>query len=117
MHTNLSPPPGGTPSRHPLASVQPPAGALPPGTSVECAVAHELKELGAHALVCTVSYGVEVPAEEAGDGGPDGAETRVVTRSFRKVRRVLFALPLPLSPLSRTLTPRPDPTRSTNSKS
>lgn len=95
MHTNLSPPPGGTPSRHPLASVQPPAGALPPGTSVECAVAHELKELGAHALVCTVSYGVEVPAVEAGDGGPDGAETRVVTRSFRKVRPSSSLSPCP----------------------
>jgi hypothetical protein len=41
-------------------------------------VQHEIKELGMHALVCTVTYG----ARTIGEGGKE----TLLSRSFRKVR-------------------------------
>ncbi|GAA5947156.1 hypothetical protein JCM3775_001879 [Rhodotorula graminis] len=113
MHTNLGAP---TPVKHLLAHVDPSTSSslslssptssssssstappprlasLAPGQALPAlVVAHELKELGPHALVCTVSYGVEVGdggggggADAGVQGGAGGAGTRVVTRSFRK---------------------------------
>ncbi|GAA5897644.1 hypothetical protein JCM8208_000222 [Rhodotorula glutinis] len=102
MHTNLhSPQPGATaptPIKHLLAHVDPsssssapaPQASLAPGEALPTlVVAHELKELGPHALVCTVSYGVEVSDQGEGQGG-----TTVVTRSFRKVYKFHVANPL-----------------------
>ncbi|BGP52325.1 hypothetical protein JCM10450v2_008296 [Rhodotorula kratochvilovae] len=95
MHTGLTA--QGPTAKHLLASVEAPSGALAPGSSVETVVAHELKELGAHALVCTVTYGVDAPAE-------DGT-TRVVSRSFRKVYK--FQVNNPLSVRTKAHAPSP----------
>lgn len=78
MHTGLMP--QGPSAKIVLANVEAHEadGTLAPGQSVETTVAHELKELGAHALVCTVTYVAEVQGE-------DGS-TRLMSRSFRKVR-------------------------------
>ena len=118
MHTNLGAP-ASAPVKHLLAHVDPSAAAGPgpgpgplaslaPGAALPAlVVAHELKELGAHALVCTVSYGVEVPDPAGADGEGKGG-TRVVTRSFRKVslaRWLAFFLPSRV-PLASSLLPR-----------
>ncbi|GAA6054016.1 hypothetical protein JCM3770_002419 [Rhodotorula araucariae] len=95
MHTGLTA--QGPAAKHLLASVEAPAGALGPGQSVETVVAHELKELGAHALVCTVTYGVDAPA--------DDGSTRVLSRSFRKVYK--FQVNNPLSVRTKAHAPSP----------
>jgi hypothetical protein len=77
MHTALSPQTGQPTNKHLLATTTTAEG-IAPGGSTEATVAHELKELGQHALVCTVQYGQQ---EIAVNG-----EQRVVSRSFRKVR-------------------------------
>lgn len=48
-------------------------GRLLAGESIEGSVVHEIKELGLHALICTVTYGVSTPTSE------------IISRSFRKV--------------------------------
>lgn len=84
MHTTGTGAGGGL--KHLLKPITPPGDAesLSPGDSVEGLVSHEVKELGVHALVCTVTYAVRV-AGEAGQGlSPQSATT--TSRSFRKVR-------------------------------
>lgn len=81
MHTGLTP--QGPTAKHLLARVeaQTEDGSLAPGQSIETMAIHELKELGAHALVCTVTYGAKVVDE---DGAP-----RLGNRTLRKVRSLL----------------------------
>ncbi|GAA5838121.1 hypothetical protein JCM11251_004714 [Rhodosporidiobolus azoricus] len=87
IHTSLNPQTGQPTNKHLLATVSPTsAEGLIPGSSTETTVSHELKELGQHALVCTVQYGQEVEVE--------GGEKRVVSRSFRKVYKFDVASPL-----------------------
>ncbi|GJN94673.1 hypothetical protein Rhopal_007764-T1 [Rhodotorula paludigena] len=97
MHTGLTP--QGPSAKIVLANVEAheAGGMLAPGQSVETTVAHELKELGAHALVCTVTYGAEVRGE-------DGS-TRLLSRSFRKVYK--FQVNNPLSVRTKAHAPSP----------
>ncbi|GAA5889815.1 hypothetical protein JCM6882_004333 [Rhodosporidiobolus microsporus] len=104
MHTALNPQTGQPTNKHLLATVSS-ADGLAPGSSSEAAVAHELKELGQHALVCTVQYGQEVEVE--------GGEKRVVSRSFRKVYKFDVASPLSV----RTKAHSPPPTCASSSLS
>ncbi|KAK4047817.1 hypothetical protein OIV83_005160 [Microbotryomycetes sp. JL201] len=85
--------PGATPApqqlgglKHHLATVHAPEDGLRPGQSVDTLVSHEIKELGLHALVCTVTYASQVP-DEAG-------HLRTVSRSFRKVYKFQVSNPL-----------------------
>ncbi|GAA6030722.1 hypothetical protein JCM8097_006289 [Rhodosporidiobolus ruineniae] len=84
MHTALNPQTGQPANTHLLATVTAAEG-LAPGSSSEAIASHELKELGQHALVCTVQYGQVVEVEGA---------RRVVSRSFRKVYKFAVASPL-----------------------
>ncbi|GAA6001956.1 trafficking protein particle complex subunit 13 [Rhodotorula paludigena] len=97
MHTGLTP--QGPSAKIVLANVEAheAGGMLAPGQSVETTVAHELKELGPHALVCTVTYGAEVQGE-------DGS-TRLMSRSFRKVYK--FQVNNPLSVRTKAHAPSP----------
>ncbi|GAA5906239.1 hypothetical protein JCM5296_005546 [Sporobolomyces johnsonii] len=99
MHTGLNPQSGAAAVKHPLANVtaQTPSAALAPGQSQEAAVSWELKELGVHALVCTVTYAVQAVVE-------DGT-TRTVSRSFRKVYK--FQVNNPLSVRTKAHAPTP----------
>ncbi|GAA5940928.1 hypothetical protein JCM1841_005173 [Sporobolomyces salmonicolor] len=99
MHTGINPQSGAAAVKHPLANVtaQTPSAALAPGQSQEAAVSWELKELGVHALVCTVTYAVQAVAE---DGIP-----RAVSRSFRKVYK--FQVKNPLSVRTKAHAPTP----------
>lgn len=81
MHTSGSAAaPATSPVKHHLKTIYAPtdADALAPGESVEGMVQHEIKELGMHALVCTITYGATVAAEE-------GRKSTILSRSFRKV--------------------------------
>ncbi|GAA5972463.1 hypothetical protein JCM11641_001857 [Rhodosporidiobolus odoratus] len=84
MHTALSLQTGQPTNKHLLATIS--SAQLAPGDSQESQVAHELKELGQNALVCTVQYGQEVQAENG--------EKRLISRSFRKVYKFPCASPL-----------------------
>ena len=85
MHTSGPPnaPPGTGGLKHLLQTISAPNDQLAPGQSVEGLVSHEIKELGMHSLVCTVTYAVSSLTE----GGP-----RTVSRSFRKVSISAHAL-------------------------
>ncbi|KAM0787147.1 hypothetical protein ACM66B_006398 [Microbotryomycetes sp. NB124-2] len=72
--------------KHHLATVHAPDDALSPGQSVDTLVSHEIKELGMHALVCTVTYANQVPDESG--------QLRTVSRSFRKVYKFQVSNPL-----------------------
>ncbi|GAA5857997.1 hypothetical protein JCM8547_006657 [Rhodosporidiobolus lusitaniae] len=96
IHTSISPQTGQPTNKHLLATVPSAGAGLEPGQSTEAVVAHELKELGQHALVCTVQYGQEVEG---------GGERRVVSRSFRKVYK--FAVSSPLSVRTKAHSPPP----------
>ncbi|KAK4056057.1 hypothetical protein OIO90_002788 [Microbotryomycetes sp. JL221] len=72
--------------KHHLATVQAPNDALRPGESVEALVSHEIKELGMHALVCTVTYAAQIVDESS--------QLRMVNRSFRKVYKFQVSNPL-----------------------
>lgn len=78
MHTSgpANAPPGTGGLKHHLQTITAPNEVLGPGESLEGLVSHEIKELGMHSLVCTVTYAVQA----AGEGG-----LRTVSRSFRKV--------------------------------
>lgn len=65
--------------KHHLQTVNAPSGALAPGQSLDVAVSHDLTEPGLHALVCSITYAVQI----RGDDGPP----RMLSRSFRKVRK------------------------------
>jgi hypothetical protein len=89
----------------PLATFGPADGApgatLPAAGTLECAVAHEVKELGQHVLACSVSYraptGTRPPT--ALEPGADPA-----IHSFRKFYK--FAVTNPLSVKTKTHVPR-----------
>ncbi|GAA6009509.1 hypothetical protein JCM10207_003808 [Rhodosporidiobolus poonsookiae] len=119
MHTGLPPAPGpqagqaqAGPANKILLATVPPAppaeGAeghsLSPGESTETTVSHELKELGVHALVATVSYAQEVLVPPA-DGGGGAGERRIINRSFRKVYK--FTVLNPLSVRTKAHAPPP----------
>mgnify|MGYP001604763736 CR=1 FL=1 len=82
MHTTGTGAGGGL--KHLLKTITPlgDAESLSPGDSVEGLVSHEVKELGVHALVCTVTYAVRA-AGEAGQGLSPQSATKL-SRSFRK---------------------------------
>ena len=90
MHT--APPPGAPPpappggatapvgAKHHLKTIYAPTqqDQLRPGESVEGLVQHEIKDLGMHSLVCTVTYAAKIDGE--------GGTATTLSRSFRKVR-------------------------------
>lgn len=63
--------------KHHMQTIRAVDDSLEPGQSTEALVSHEIKELTMHALVCTITYAVQVTTE---DGPP-----RTLSRSFRKV--------------------------------
>lgn len=75
MHTAgpAGAPAGSAGTKHHLKTITAPDEVLAPGDSMEGLVSHEIKELGMHSLVCTVTYAVPL------EGG------RSIGRSFRKV--------------------------------
>lgn len=104
MHTTGPGPQGAGGSKHHLKTIYapPPRDALGPGESVEGMISHEIKELGMHALVCTITYGVRSGVEE-GLLSPKSATN--ISRSFRKVRlSVSAARTFPNSPCPSTPT-------------
>ncbi|ORY47086.1 hypothetical protein BCR35DRAFT_356228 [Leucosporidium creatinivorum] len=84
MHTAgpAGAPPGSAGTKHHLQTITAPNEVLAPGDSMEGLVSHEIKELGMHSLVCTVTYAVPV------EGG------RSISRSFRKVYKFQVSNPL-----------------------
>ncbi|BGP36068.1 hypothetical protein JCM10296v2_007920 [Rhodotorula toruloides] len=97
MHTGLTP--QGPTAKHFVTRVEAKTedGSLSPGQSLETMAVHELKELGAHALVCTATYGAQIVSE---DGGP-----RMVSRTLRKVYK--FQVTNPISLRTKALAPTP----------
>ncbi|BGP12046.1 hypothetical protein JCM10049v2_007966 [Rhodotorula toruloides] len=97
IHTGLTP--QGPTAKHFLARVEARTedGSLAPGQSLDTMAVHELKELGAHALVCTATYGAHVLGE-------DGV-ARMVNRTLRKVYK--FQVTNPISLRTKALAPTP----------
>ncbi|BGP28239.1 hypothetical protein JCM10295v2_007226 [Rhodotorula toruloides] len=97
MHTGLTP--ENPTAKHFLTRVEARTedGSLSPGQSLETMAVHELKQLGAHALVCTATYGVQVVGE-------DGT-ARMVNRTLRKVYK--FQVTNPISLRTKALAPTP----------
>jgi hypothetical protein len=78
-----------------------PGATLLPASTLECAVAHEVKELGQHVLACAVSY--RAPPGERPPAAPEpGADPAIHT--FRKFYK--FAVTNPLSVKTKTHVPR-----------
>lgn len=77
-----------TGTKHHLRTIQHTAEQLTPTESIEGLVTHDIKELGQHALVCTVTYGAQT------------------SRSFRKVYK--FDVANPLSVRTKAHSPSPN---------
>ncbi|TFY68063.1 hypothetical protein EVJ58_g1226 [Rhodofomes roseus] len=73
---------------------------LGPGESLERVVSHEIKELGQHALACTVSY--RIPSSTRASTSTDGIDSDMLV--FRKFYK--FAVTNPLSVKTKVHVPR-----------